>query len=437
MRQAIMDKFESRPDQTPAWFVACLTVLFVAVAIGYYGLMRSQPYDGDSVNYIAMAEGRVSEVHKPYTARVLHPAFAGFLSRTTGLSVDASFFVTNVMCLAVLVRVGISLVLRQVPSVQLAMAIVLAPVVLLEFREIYMPDIMHAAFAAVFFLLLVRGALWYAVPLLFLMQVTRESTLLLTFFVFLFAAYHRKFWFAGAAIVFTILGMGVVSRVAGEGQGNVHGASALVYFVGKVPFNALPNLFGVQIWTNTHAKNDPETFPDEPLVTFDLPSWLPSGSMRQVGIYKFNLVTPLTTLRIFMNYLGIVPSLVFLAMFWKRWRLTRQDELSFASQIALAYGVTSYLLVPFLGASIGRYVAYAWPMAWVATPELLARNFDTNHRFIGRLASLQAIACWTPLLLKVCGVALAPLNVISIAVAIPCHAIAVKLLRRTRIAADG
>jgi hypothetical protein len=417
--------------------VACLTVLIVAVAIGYWGLMRSQPYDGDSGHYIAMAEGRVSEVHKPFTARVLHPALAGFLSRMTGLSVDASFFVTNVVGLAVLVSAGLSLILRQVPSLRLATAIVLAPLILLAFREIYMPDIMHAAIAAVFFLLLARGALWYAVPLLFFMQVTRESTLLLTFFVFLVAAYHRKFWFAAAAIVVTLLGMGVVSRVAGEGQGNVHGASTLVYFVGKVPLNALPNLFGVRIWTNSHAKNDPATFPDEPLVKFDLPSWLSSGSMRKVGIYKFDPVIPLTMLRVFLNHLGVVPSLVISVIFLRRWRLTRQEEFSFVGQIALAYGVAAYLLIPCLGTAIGRYVAYAWPMAWVATPELLARYFSTNDRFIGRLASLQAIACWTPLLLKICGVALAPLNIISVAVAIPCHAVAVKLLRENQLTADG
>jgi len=97
------------------------------------------------------------------------------------------------------------------------------------------------------------------------------------------------------------------------------------------------------------------------------------------------------------------------------------------------YGLASYFLSPALGTAFGRYVFYAWPMAWVAAPELLVRYFDTSTRFIRQLAWLQAIACWTPLILNTVPPGTALQNLISVAVAIPCHVITVKLLNRNRV----
>jgi hypothetical protein len=392
------------------------------------------PFDGDSPAYIDMANGNLAKVHKPYTTRLLHPAVVGLLKRTIGIEIDTAFFLVSVVSLAVLTAVGLILVLGQIKSAALAAAVVICPMTLGRFREIYMPDLMHAAIAAVFFLLLVRKKWWYALPLLFFMQLTRESTVLLTFFVVVVAAYHRNWKVAGSAILFTLLGMGVVARYAGEGQGNVHGASSIVYFVGKVPFNFLPNVFGVRIWTNTHAKNDPVTFADEPLVKWDLPSWLRSGEIRQVGIYRLEPKTPLVNLRMFLTYLGVMPTLVILVVVWKRWRLSRANELSQVGQLALTYGLTSYVLSPALGASFGRYVFYAWPMSWVAAPELLVRFFDTNARLIRQLTWLQAMSCWTPLILNTKSTGTVLQNVISVVVAIICHIITIKLLNQNRIA---
>jgi hypothetical protein len=145
-------------------------------------------------------------------------------------------------------------------------------------------------------------------------------------------------------------------------------------------------------------------------------------------------MTPLVNLRAFLTFFGVMPSLVILVVVWKRWQLLRADELSQVAQLALLYGLTSYFLSPALGASFGRYVFYAWPMAWVAAPEVLLRFFDTNARLIRQLAWLQAIACWTPLILSTQPPGTALQNVISVAVAITCQVITIKLLNRNRIA---
>src|SRR5689334_6881535 len=157
-------------DSTRVWLLPCLTLLMVAAAVAYAWQMRSVPFDGDSQHYIDIANGDIAKVTKPFTMRLLQPVVAGQLSRTTGIKVDTAFFLTNVISIAVLTIVGLVLVLNHIRSVGLAAAIVLCPMVLSRFRETYMPDLFHAAIAAVFFLLLIRTKWLYAMPLLFFMQ---------------------------------------------------------------------------------------------------------------------------------------------------------------------------------------------------------------------------------------------------------------------------
>jgi hypothetical protein len=112
--------------------------------------------------------------------------------------------------------------------------------------------------------------------------------------------------------------------------------------------------------------------------------------------------------------------------------LVRDDGQTFAGLVSMVYGLAAYLLGPLIGAAIGRLVAYGWPLAWIAAPEQLTRYFNTNDRLLGKLACLQAIACWPPLLIKELGVALVPTNLVSLAIALPCHVIAWRLLWRNR-----
>jgi hypothetical protein len=425
---------QSQSEVSPFWVAPLLTVLIVAGAIVYFWLMRSHPYDGDTKHYIAMADGHIDEVRQPFTARVLRPAFAGFVAKTTGLTIDQSFFVTNVLNLAVLVWAGLSLILRHIRSWVFATAIIFSPFVLSMFREIYMPDCMHAAFAAVFFLLLARGASLWAVPLLFFAQIARESTILLTFVLVLVACYQRKWKLAGGALLITLLAMFVVSRVTSQSQKNIHESNTLVYMVGKVPFNFFTNVCGIRMWTNTHAKNDPSLYPDPPLYSFELPAWAPTGAMRQVGVYSIEPAIPLSVARTLLTLFGVMVGLVLFVMYRRRQRFLREDGLSLAGVLGSTYGLFAYLLGPLIGASFGRLIGYGWPMAWIAAPEFLARYFTTTDRLIGQLTAFQVIACWTPLVLKSVGVPNVPADIAAIAIAIPCHVLTIKALRSNWIA---
>ena len=55
-----------------------------------------------------------------------------------------------------------------------------------------------------------------------------------------------------------------------------------------------------------------------------------------------------------------------------------------------------------------------------------------EQALVGQLTGLQATACWTPLVLKEVGVAEIPTDLISVAVALTCHVVAFKILRRNR-----
>jgi hypothetical protein len=300
------------------------------------------------------------------------------------------------------------------------------------FREIYMPDCMNAAFVAVFFLLLAQGKWLWAAPLLFFAQMARESTVLLTFVLALVAGYQRKWKLACAGILVTLLAIGVVGRVTSQSQKSIHETNTLVYMVGKVPFNFFTNICGIRMWTNTHAKNDPSLYPNPPLLSIELPAWVPTGAMRQVGVYSIEPTLPLSVARAFLTLFGVTVSLTLLVICWRRQHVLRDDAVSLAGVLGLTYGLFAYLLGPSIGASFGRLIAYGWPMAWVASPELLARYFNCNNQLTRRFAWLQVITCWTPLLLKVVGLPAVATDLVAIAVAIPCHVMTIKMLKQNR-----
>jgi hypothetical protein len=432
-----MERLESDStpaNATPAWVVPCLTVLILGIASLYYWHVLPEMFnEPDSAAYIKLAEGRLSEVGKPFSNRLTCPTLARFISRSTGWSLDASFFALNFAFAAVWISLGLGWIFRRTRSFALATAIVLTPVTLLYAREIYNADCVHAALTIIFFLLLARRLWWAAIPVLFLLQITNEATMLLTLVFVLVCAYHRMWKLALAGILVTGLGIGVVGHYAKQGKGNIHDQGTLVYLVGKVPFNFLTNVCGLRMWTNTHAENDPAAYPNEPMFKVDVPKWIPTGRMRQVGIYALDYLAPLRSAGVMFTIFGVMPVVALFAIVRRRWRLVRDDGLSFIALLTLVYGVLAYLLGPSLGAGYFRLTSRGWPLAWIAVPELLAHYFNlnpNNKRFIGQLVWLQVICSWPLFVLQHAGVDYAVSCFIALVVAIPCYVITWRLLRR-------
>ena len=115
-----------------------------------------------------------------------------------------------------------------------------------------------------------------------------------------------------------------MSHFASAGQSNIHETNTLIYLAGKLPFNFFTNVCDVRLWTITHANNNPKLFPNEPLVKYDVPSWILVGAMRQVGIYSLDATFSLVTFRIWTTFLGVLRSVAILFIIWRRWRLARR-----------------------------------------------------------------------------------------------------------------
>src|SRR5690349_1588754 len=61
---------------------------------------NTSDFDVDSPSYIAIASGRASDVHKPFSNRIFEPYMAMGLSNLTGLSLEQSFRTISIVSFA-------------------------------------------------------------------------------------------------------------------------------------------------------------------------------------------------------------------------------------------------------------------------------------------------------------------------------------------------
>jgi hypothetical protein len=70
---------------------------------------------------------------------------------------------------------------------------------------------------------------------------------------------------------------------------------------------------------------------------------------------------------------GVAPALLLVRLraqpFSSLWK-----SLPLSAQLALVYGIISFAIAPMLGNTVGRYVAYAWPLFWVLLPHVYSGN---------------------------------------------------------------
>jgi hypothetical protein len=74
----------------------------------------------------------------------------------------------------------------------------------------------------------------------------------------------------------------------------------------------------------------------------------------------------------------------------ERWRALPRYDAVF--QTAFAYGATCLVLAPLIGVWPARYVLYAWPLFWLALPELL-KSLPFSRSHVITLIALHAAAC--------------------------------------------
>ena len=236
--------------------------------------------------------------------------------------------------------------------------------------------------AAGFFLFYSYSA-WAALPLLFILHLTRESTILLSAWLAVISLRRRNWAYALSVVAVAALGTVVTSAAVHLALPNKHGVNALEMYVLKVPYAFCYNFLGLVFWTDTNAS------------TLDCaPRWIVNiaghlGSIRQVGFCGFRPGLIMGTLAAFLVPFGVEPAII---ARWvrERWRALPKD--GYVPQTAFAYGVTCLVLAPVIGTSPARYVLYAWPLYFLALPELL-KSFIFDRSLVVTLIALHAAAC--------------------------------------------
>ncbi|MEM2352370.1 MAG: hypothetical protein QXT26_08195 [Thermoproteota archaeon] len=375
------------------------TTLFIFVVILVATWFLPYSFDVDSKYYKDIAEGRIYNVVKPFSNRILHPIIVGMMRKFFGINTDLSFFVVGVLSLIVLV-LGVSLIAKSIIPYPAVIAFLLSPFLLQLFRDYYLPDIFHAAILALFFVCLLHSKTRMALLCLFLLHLTRESTLLLTLII-LILGLHRRLWeITVGAILVAVVGIIITSYVANLGQPNIHDLNDVVYMLFKVPYNFLRNVFGLILWTNTLASNNPEAFPQEPLLKISVPSYLPLGAIHSLGIYGFNASYPLSTITHLLSTFGVLPSFVVFNLN-KLKRQLMKGEVHMVFSLALLYGLLSFVIGTSVGASVSRLIGYGWPCFWIACPYIIRLYYHSNRKFLARLLLYHILACYFPFLLTI------------------------------------
>lgn len=341
--------------------------------------------DIDSVCYIAMADGRYSEVMRPYANRVLAPFFAHYVG-----------FPAVQALAAVLLAVSAFWLLRRmkVPFVR-ALPFLLAPWLFGFVFNIYMADLLVMALTMSFFAVFSACGPWLALPILLPMMMARESSAVIVVVwlgVLAWNLYKGRDRLRSAALV---VGLVAVTAVAKTLVGIISADSpgiltelGLAYLPAKAFVSLIFSVTGFRPWTDTYALKLSELYVHAPLWKMTCPEILRLGNFTEIGIYDWRPWQPLATVRIMLFGFGaLIPYAIFRRHAWKAWMAEVNRPWLV---IAAVSGLIFWALTPFCSFSPHRYIGYAWPLLWFfVLPHAVA---ETRRRYWVLLA-VHVLGC--------------------------------------------
>jgi len=354
---------------------AALAFLLTAVALA--AVWSDLPHrSSDSGWYLMMARGEAQEVPAPFAGRLVHTGLARLL---TGAGMDAEWAFVAVAVPAFWIMLTAIFGLHRwggVPATVTLVAVVgwFGAALLMDAT---LPDVHAAAWLAVVAVAAVTRSLW-TVPLLVGAVLCRESLALFALVLAVMAWRDGQPKFAVATAVAAVVGL--VLGAIWSGAGNIHGVGGLIYLATKAVFNLSRNLVGLELYVETIDYC-------EPIRTWTLPSWVPSGNVREVGVCGFNPRRPLWLLISWCGIFGILPGWL-----WARRHQVRAvwPEAPLWMRAALVYGLVVALLAPAAGTMLDRLVGYGWPAFWLAAP-LLAGPVTGGRRLLVTLGVMQVV----------------------------------------------
>jgi hypothetical protein len=261
--------------------------------------------------------------------------------------------------------------------------------VLDQYRNYYWHDLFYTALCALFFLAL-RANWWFALPIIFLLFVTRESTVVLVVVLVAVTAWRRQWAWCFSALAVGLAGMGVESTLVRHALPNHHGISVVLLDVLKIPYNFAFNVLGLEFWTNDNAATNAA-----PVWVANLPAWLPLGNIHQVGFSGFFWDWPVRTMVLLSSAFGILPLVVIRSA--RQWR--RALEGRFDVAVACVYGSLMFVLAPLQGTAPARYILYAWPLFLLFGVGELEAEIPERRRRVA-IVALSACAAWIPAVVR-------------------------------------
>jgi hypothetical protein len=374
---------QMRSKRTARWMAVLLATLTM---LAVWRCVSGHPYvDPDSVHYQAMADGRVAM--KPFAFRALGPAIARLFADVTGRPTADGFLVVGLLSGWVLLYGVLVPVLERQQDTWLAGALIFMPFWLRSVTNYFLPDLLHAALCMVYLSLLRRRWWGWASVMLAVMFLARESTVLIAVIaiplLWWLVGWMAGLWQLGGAAA----GMVASKFAARHALTNQHNINDTLYLIGKIPWNASRNIFGVTLWTNTVPSHPP-------IRVWDVPHWLPLGSIHQVGYSAFEWgYLPMTSVFLLTSFgLGSLVVIVLVCQKPLRMLLPRQEPYLF---LAAIYGAVTFLMAPMLGAAMQRLFDYGWPLFLVYLPAMIPRVWRNWPVWtVSVLVGLHLIAVW-------------------------------------------
>ncbi len=344
-------------------------------------------YGGDSEWYVAAAEGRFHELIVPYSSRFLHPFMVGFFSRLFSFEVYPIFLAVTAVSVFLFLVTNSAFLKKILNSPLLLIPIFLLPYFFATLREIFQPDAFYIFLTALFFLFLFYQKESASLLVLFLLFLTRESTIILGLIFIILSWLRSKKILALTALVVVAISFYVTSAIGSIGQPNVHQLNGLVYLPLKFVYNFAANVFGVKLWVNTYTSC-------EPAFQFNLPAIPQLGVINKAGFCGFDFSLPLYTLFTLLTIFGVGPLLLF--SYLKRQSKKIFKEFAFWIVVALIYGLAHFFIGVFAGTVIQRIVGYSWPAFLLINPFLIKKFFICDRKFIMKLSMVQILVAWLP-----------------------------------------
>jgi hypothetical protein len=379
-------KFFNKP-----WLVGIAVIVSIIIISYLHGFPQ---WHSDGRWYIMIAQGDIENVIKPFSGRILHPYLVRSVSYIANVNLINSFILTNYLSLFLLVFITTYILSSSTKYPYIAFIILVNPVLVRLFEFCYLSELFHAALLSLLFLSMYIGLAWAWMLLLLFLTLTRDNTMILSFWLS-FITWKRSQWKkAILIIVITLLGIYISSLAAQKGRPNVHNLPQSIYLLVKVPYNLLHNFTGIILWTNTYATNPITSWKEPPVAKIALPHWLQFGNITSIGIYRIDLRAPLHTLVNYFTMFGLAPTFLIILLLRYFNQIILKEPLYLVS--AATFGLFCFLIGPAFAPDVDRLMAYGWPAFWIATPIWIVKKYAIDQNVATRLIMYHVILCWSP-----------------------------------------